>query len=140
VADRLRNDRFLCTLAVDDVPVSDPFDRCTGGDTDSDEVKYRPGGMGAEVSLGGSVSVANITVARNFAVGRDDTLLRDLRNKAGLSKVTVNLQPLDANKHAFGVAQTFTGILQRVQGPQHDSTSTDPAMIEIEINPGGLVS
>lgn len=139
--DRMRNDRFLCTVAVDGIgPLPDPFDNFSGGDTDSDETKYRPGGMGAEVSLGGAVSTANITLARNFALGRDDVLLPKLRAAAGRAGASVTLQPLDADRNAFGTPETFRGVLQRVQGPQHDSTSTDAATMELEINPGGTVA
>lgn len=138
---RLRNDRFRCTVAVDGIgPLPDPFDRFAGGDTNSDETKYRPGGMGAEVSLGGSISVANITVGRNFALGRDDVLLPQLRAAAGRKRASVTLVPLDADNNAFGAGETFVGVLQRVQGPQHDSNSTDAATLEMEINPGALVS
>lgn len=139
--DRMRNDRFLCTVAVDGIgPLPDAFDSCTGGDTDSDETKYRPGGMAPEVSLGGSVSTANVVVARNFALGRDDVLLPKLRAAAGRKNASVTVQPLDSDRNAFGVPWTHRGVLQRVQGPQHDSTSTDAAMLELEINPGGTVA
>lgn len=139
--DRMRNDRFLCTVAVDGIgPLPDPFDSFAGGDTDSDESKYRPGGMAPEVSLGGAKSTANITIGRNYALGRDDVLLPRLRSVAGRAGASVTLQPLDADRNAFGTPETFKGILQRVQGPQHDSTSTDAAMLELEINPGGTVA
>jgi hypothetical protein len=139
--DRMRNDRFLCTVAVDSIgPLPDAFDTCTGGDTDSTESKYRPGGMSPMVSLGGSTDVANVVVSRNFALGRDDVLLPKLRAAAGRRTATVTLQPLDADRNAFGTPQTYRGVLQRVQGPQHDSTSTDAAMMELEINPSGTVA
>jgi len=141
--DRLRNDRFLCTVSVDGVgagPLPGPFDRFAGGDTNASETKYSPGGMGAEVSLGGSTSVANITVGRNFVLGRDDSLMAGLRSACGRRQATVTLQPLDLDKNPFGTAEVFTGILQRVQGPQHDSTNQDAAMMELEINPGSLVA
>ena len=139
--DRLGNDRFLCTVSVDGIgPLPDPFDNFAGGDTDSDESKYRPGGMAPDVSLGGSTSTANITLQRNFALGRDDVLLPKLRAAAGKAQASVTLQPLDKDRNVFGAGETFRGVLQRVQGPQHDSTSSDPAMLELEINPGGTVA
>jgi hypothetical protein len=139
--DRMRNDRFLCTVSVDGIgPLPDPFDTFAGGDTDSDESKYRPGGMAPEVSLGGATSTANVTVSRNYSLGRDDVLMPRLRAAAGRAATSITLQPLDADRNAFGTPEVFRGVLQRVQGPQHDSTSTDAAMLELEVNMSGTVA
>jgi|SRR5215831_11860984 len=139
--DRMRNDRFLCTVSVDGIgPLPDPFDTFTGADTDSTETKYRPGGMSPEVSLGGATSTANAVVGRNYALGRDDVLMPKLRAAAGKRAATITLQPLDADRNAFGQSEVYRGVLQRVQGPQHDSTSTDAAMMELEVNLSGTVA
>jgi hypothetical protein len=139
--DRMRNDRFKVTVSVTGVAMdTDPFDAQTGGDTDSTETKYRPGGMAPEVSLGGAVSTANIVITRNFALGRDDVLMAPLRNAAGKKQASCTVQPLDGDGNSFGTPWTFSGVLQRVRGPQPDSMSQDPAMLELEIAPGSTVA
>jgi hypothetical protein len=141
VTQRMRNDQFKVTVSITGVTMdTDPWDTTTGGDTDSTETKYRPGGMAPEVSLGGSVSVANLVLTRNFMAGRDDTLIADLRSAAGKKPASVTIQPLDGDGNPFGTGETFKGILQRVRGPQPDSMSQDAAMIEMEIAPGATVS
>src|SRR5215471_19371206 len=138
--DRMRNDRFRCTVSVEGIgPLPGAFDTCTGGDSDSSETKYRPGGMAPSVSLGGSAETTNLVVSRNYALGRDDVLMPKLRAAVGRRAASVTLVPLDADRNAFGSGETFRGILQRVQGPQYDSNNQDAAMMELEINPAGTV-
>lgn len=138
--DRMRDDRWKISVSVDGVNLPDSFDTFAGGDTDATETKYRPGGMDPEVSLGGAVSVANIVVTRNYALGRDDVWMPTLRNAAGVKPASVTLFPLDADRNVHGSGETFTGILQRVRGPQADSNSQNAAMIELEIAPGATVA
>jgi hypothetical protein len=50
-----REDTWLVSLSIDgrDLEV---WDKLSGGEVDSDESKYRPGGMAAEISLGGTIT------------------------------------------------------------------------------------
>ena len=81
-----------------------------------------------------------MVVSRNYALGRDDGWMPTLRNAAGKKSMSVNLIPLDSDGHAFGNGTTWTGILQRVRGPQPDSNSQNAAMLELELSPGATVA
>jgi hypothetical protein len=65
-----REDTWLITCSVDgrDLGV---FDTKSGGELDSEEAKYKPGGMAAEISLGGSRTYGNLTITRYADYVRD---------------------------------------------------------------------
>jgi hypothetical protein len=48
-----RLDQYNVTVSLDGTPLG-TFDKMTGGEIDSEETKYKPGGMAPQVSLGGS--------------------------------------------------------------------------------------
>jgi hypothetical protein len=58
-----REDTWLITASVDgrDLGV---FDTSSGGELDSEESKYKPGGMAGEISLGGTRTYGNLTRPR----------------------------------------------------------------------------
>jgi hypothetical protein len=58
---------------------------------------------------------------------------------AGRAIITVNKQPLDLNKVPYGRPLIYQGKVKTVTPPEHDSTSSDPAMLEIEFVPVGTV-
>src|SRR5215207_3438373 len=107
-----------------------------GGQIEADETKYRKGSMEPEESLGGPVSVENVTIRKLF-----DPQMRSLFHAlaAGTGKVgmTVTSQPLDADGNPEGRAQVYRGILTRVTPPTSDSNSTDAAEMELEMSSHG---
>jgi hypothetical protein len=111
------------------------FDRKSGGQTDSEETKHRPGGMGPEESLGGFVTMENVVVSRvprpNVDTG---DLLGFLRARVGKAQAQVTEQFLDADGNPIGNPQVFGGILKRVTTPEHDSSSSDKAWLELEVS------
>jgi hypothetical protein len=113
------------------------WDKKSGGEVDSDEYKYKPGGMEPHVSLGGSRTTGNVILARLYRLGRDHLIAQRLINRVGRGRVVVNQQPLDVEGNVFGNPVVYQGILKRVTVPEVDSESTDPAMIEIEVTPDG---
>jgi hypothetical protein len=130
--------QYQVTVTIDGVDYG-VWDTFSGGEVASEEVKYRPGGMAAQVSLGGSTTVENITVSRLYVLERDHVIVHQLMSRVGRADVTINKQPLDVNGAAFGRPLVYTGKLQRVMPPEHDSDSDDPAMIELEIGTNGSV-
>ena len=76
-----REDTWLVTVAVDgrDLGV---FDTVSGGEIDSEEAKYRPGGMAAEICLGGLRTIGNVTVGRYLDTQRDWPLVKWLAGPA----------------------------------------------------------
>lgn len=134
-----REDTWLVSLSVDgrDLEV---WDTVSGGEIDSEESKYRPGGMAAEISLGGTRTVGNITLGRNYDFLRDHPLLPWLVSRVGAGRCAIGRQPLDINGVPQGSPTRYTGTLKTVSPPDIDSMSNDPSMVELEITIDGTVS
>lgn len=129
----IRKDQFNVTLSIDGKSYG-VWDKHDGGEIDSSEKKYKPGGMGKEQSLGGTKTTGNITLERAYDLQRDGSILAELKAKAGKGVATVTKQPLDADGIAFGPQEVEVGTLKRVTPPSHDSNSTDEATIQVEVS------
>lgn len=134
-----REDQYSVILSIDGVDYG-VWDKMSGGGVESEEVKFRPGGMGSQISLGGSKAVSNITLSRLYSLTRDHPLVPTLMAKAGKGSCIVTKQPLDLDGLAVGIPLTYSGKLMNVTPPDHDSESSDPAMIELEISTDGSVT
>jgi len=135
-----RDDTWRVTLRVEDP--NNPgnminyglFDAKDGGEVDSEEKIYHPGGMSPPVSLGGRVNVGNIILRRNYRLVRDhDGAVLNLINAVGKSRAEVSQQPMTIQGAPYGQALVYTGTLKRVTPPTHDSEGTEAAMLEIEV-------
>lgn len=131
-----REDTWLTSLSIDGVDL-EVWDRWSGGEIDSDESKYRPGGMASEISLGGTRTVGNITVGRNYDYLRDHPRVPWLISRVGAGRGVLGRQPLDINGNPQGAPLTYTGTLKTVTPPDIDSTSNDPAILELEFTLDG---
>lgn len=131
----LREDTHLISVAVDGVNTAGPWSTFSGGEVDSEETKIRLGGMTPAVALGGPATPGNVTVGRPFDPGRDD--VHALADKAGRASAIVTVQPLDANRNAFGRPRVYAGVLKQVTPPNADAGGNDAAMLELEISVGG---
>jgi hypothetical protein len=117
------------------------WDKMSGGAVDSEETKYRPGGLGDEVSLGGHTTTENVTVTRLYDLDRDHNgLVRKLLNGVGKSKVVVTKQPLDNDGVPFGKPLVYRGILKSCTPPDVDSESTSAGLLAIEVSTAGTVN
>lgn len=134
-----RQDNYSVSVAVDGIRLG-VWDTLEGGEVDSEETKYRPGGMAPSVSLGGSTEVANVKVARLYDLARDHSIVHWLVGRVGRGAVTVTVQPLTPDAAAYGAPLVYRGVLKQVKPPEVDSTSSDPAMIELEVTPAGTVA
>ena len=136
-----RQDMYSVSVRIDWPGLGDlgVFDTFKGGEADSDEQKYRPGGMAPPVSLGGAVTMGNITIERLYVLERDHVIAHSLYAATGVATVTVSKQPLDFNKVPYGRPLVYVGKLKKVNPPQHDSTSSDPGLLELEFVPTGTV-
>lgn len=115
------------------------WDAKDGGEVDSEETKYPPGGMAPKVSLGGQQTTGNVTVSRLYRLVRDhQKLMSTFFAGAGKAKMKIVQHPLDLNGNPFGTAIVYNGILKRVTPPTVDSKSSDEARIELEMTPDGL--
>lgn len=136
----MREDQFAVTITIDGEPLG-IFDKFDGGETSAEETKYKPGGMQPQKSLGGSSTTDNITVSRLVDnVDREDSaLVKRLRPRVGKAECVASQQPLDIDGNPFGKPDVFTGKLQRVAGPGHDSEGSGPSLFELEISTEGTV-
>src|SRR5215831_14962811 len=103
-----RKDQYDVRVKVDGVPLG-TWDVLTGGETDSDELTYKPGGMAPAVSLGGTVTVGQVIVSRLYKLARDHVRVHWLLARVGTAQVVITKQPLDQNKDAFGKPITYKG-------------------------------
>lgn len=134
----MRRDQWGIFVSIDGRsigPPKDSWDVLTGGEADSDELKYRPGGMKPELSLGGSLTIGACVVSRIYLRERDHANVHWLIGRVGKGKVVVKKQPLDIDGNSYGNPIVTSGILKRVTTPEVDSNSTEAALLEIEVAP-----
>ena len=133
-----REDQYSVTVAIDGEDFG-VWDKLEGFEVDSEELKYKPGGMAPHVSLGGSSTVENGTVSRLYDLARDHQVVHAMMSKVGKAIAVVTKQPLDIDGNAFGRPIVYSGKLKRVSPPNADSESNDAAMLEIEVSPAGAI-
>src|SRR5215472_2289762 len=110
------------------------WDKKTGGDLDSDEVKYYPGGMAAVEALGGRLNPTNLTLQRIYDRVDDAQYITKLFNGVGNEPVTVTQHAMNLDGTLYGAKRViWTGVLKRVRYPDVDSETTGAALIEIEV-------
>lgn len=113
------------------------FDKMTGGGIDSEEYKYKPGGLADPESLGGTKTVDNLVVSRLYKLGRDHDIVQQLIDGVGKSAMTIIKQPLDVDGNVYGKPIVYKGTLKRCTPPEVDSESSAAALIELEMTPEG---
>jgi hypothetical protein len=109
------------------------WDKMTGGDLDSTDTQYRPGGMAPQISLGGPKTTTNVTVSRLYRLNRDHVPLNKLLAAVGMGKMTVAKQPMDIEGNTFGTPIVWSGRLKAVKTPPVDSEASSAALIELEM-------
>lgn len=134
-----RMDQYAVAVTVGETDLG-IFDKMSGGAKDSNERKYKPGGLAPEVSLGGQATVTNITVERLYVRERDHNELPMLLAAVGKARVSIKKQPLDADGAPYGSPVVYTGVLKQVTPPEVDSESSDPAMLSLEVTPEGAIT
>lgn len=134
-----RQDQWAVGLTIDGADYG-IWAKLSGGEIDSEELKFKPGAMAPAVSLGGSVEVGNITVSRLYQLNRDHDSIHQLIARVGKGNVTVSRQPLDTDGNAYGSPIVYTAKIKTVTLPEIDSESSDAALIEMELTPSGTVS
>lgn len=133
-----RADQYNVTASLDGTSLG-TFDKLSGGEIDSEEFKYRPGGMAPQVSLGGSKMVSNVTISRLFIQARDLPLVPTLIARVGKGDVVITKQALDVDGNPFGKPLVYQGKLKTFTPPDHDSESNDAALFTLEVSSAGTV-
>jgi hypothetical protein len=132
-----REDTWLITASVDgrDLGV---FDTSSGGELDSEESKYKPGGMAGEISLGGTRTYGNLTITRYCDRVRDWPLIKWLAGRGGAGRGAIGITPLSPLGERAGEPLTYSGTLKTTTPPEIDSTGGDAAMISLEFTIDGV--
>lgn len=133
-----RQDTYAVKVSVDGRDLG-TWDKMSGGEVDSEETTYRPGGLQDQITLGGARSVGNVTVSKLYDQGIH-SLFHWLVQRTGKANMVVIKQPLDAEGVVFGRPLVYSGKLKRVEAPEVDSGGNDAALIEIEMTCRGGVS
>lgn len=136
--DRASTARHFIIRAVINGEDIGQFDTRTGGETTAENAKHSPGSSPSmRVALGGPRDTADVTIGRSFIASRDHDVIRRFRNLCGLAEMSVSQRPLDKDGRPFGVARTWTGVLQSIADPDVDSNSGDVATFEITMTADG---
>lgn len=133
-----RLDQYDISVTVDSTPIKDSFDKQTGGAVDSEETKYKPGGMQPQISLGGSVITDNVVISRLYRLERDLDICNWLKGRVGKGQVVVKKQSLDVDGVPFGKPLVYAGKLKRIHFPEPDSESSAAGLFEIEVSTAGI--
>lgn len=108
------------------------WDQKEGGESDSEELKYPPGGMVDEISMGGRKTYGNVTISRYCDWGRDWPKMATWMAMAGSARGTIGQQAMDIYKNPQGKPLVYSGTLKTVTPPEPDSTGSDEARVEME--------
>ena len=120
----VREDQFIIHAAVDGVPIPSIYSWTSkeGGDTTSESVFSRPGGLQPGIQLGGPASRSDCTVKRHYTSVLD-SYVEALQAACGNAQMWVSWTPIDANSNPNGETHLITGILKEVMTPQYDANA-----------------
>jgi hypothetical protein len=138
-----RQDTYRLTVLIEDPGTGNMvnhgvWDKMSGGEIDSDDNKYYPGGMEPPVSLGGRRTVGNVTVSRLYRLARDHDKVHKMIHAVGRSDIVINKQPMDLNGNVYGHPLVYRGKLKRCTPPDVDSEGSSAGLIEIEATIDGF--
>lgn len=125
-----RQDTWLVVFNLGGVDLG-TWDTFTGGETDSEESVFRPGGMDRALSLGGRQTFGNVTLGRHH----DDWLgglVKWIRQQCGKTRITIGRVPLNGTGAQNGPVEWLGGTLKACTPPPHDSMGGDTSMVEVE--------
>lgn len=115
------------------------FDTRDGGELDSDVSRHKPAALPEEI-LAGTQTTGNITVSRVFRRERDRPLLGPLAKARGRATATITVQYVDRDENPYGNPVVYTGLLKAATPPGQDSSSSDPASLELEFEINAEIS
>lgn len=141
----LRQDTWDVSMTVtwpgDSLPTElGTFDKVTGGEVDSDDTKYYPGGMAEPISLGGRRTAGNLTLSRIYRLQRDHRIAQRWINAVGSVSCEVQRTPLWRDGHAQrGLGPiVYEGTIKRISWPDIDSEASGAGLFEVEVTVSGF--
>lgn len=117
------------------VTITGNFTTFTGGDITSDVNKFYPGGTKTPEIMTSPSQYGNVVLSRGYDAGRDAPVIKALRALVGTNTAsfTVSVQPTDRDLIPIGTANTYSNaLLVRINEPDADANSGEPAMFELE--------
>ena len=113
------------------------FDKFSGGDVTATPPKYRPSGMGDEISYTALPVYSDAMLTKAFAQA-DLVTQSQLRRLAGRAQATVNLVPLDDSGNPWGKPRVYSGRLAAVKDGNTDSTSNAVRSWDVTVSVDGI--
>lgn len=108
----------------------------TGGEVSAETSTVWDGGKLRPIVLSAPATTGNIVVGRPYYPRRDGAIVRDLRRMVGRKRMTISVQDTDADLVAIGRPTVHSdALLIRVSPPDHDASSGDGAVLELEFQP-----
>ena len=128
--------QWLITLSVPGSThnTSVVFDKFTGGDVTASPIKYRPGGMGPEITYLSMPTITDITLTKVYETQGDHDRVSELHRFVGNTVATVTLQPLDDTGANWGNPRSYNGRIIAVKDGNADSMSNSARMYEVDIS------
>lgn len=119
----IRNDQADISVSLDGVIKGDSWFSVAGGSLVAPGSKTRPGGMGAEVSVGSQASRGDVTVE----VQMSDVVLawhKGFEARVGPGRIKVGYRFLGPEKTPYGITHTVVGTLKECALPDMGGDST----------------
>lgn len=111
------------------------FARRTGGNAGSETTKFPPGGGQKEVVLRGRQTMGDEVVVAKLLTPAELPKRNALLEARGRARMIVSDLVLDEDDNAVDDPMTWTGVFQEFRYPDADSTSNDPALLELVMDP-----
>ena len=127
--------QFLVTAKAADpkwVDISGTWMTKSGGNVTSDSVKVYAGGSKSPVVLTGIPEHDNVTISRAYDTGVDGPMLAKLREQVGSWRGSITIVETDPDWAPIATTTYTTCVLVGINVPEYESTSSDPASIQLE--------
>lgn len=134
----LREDTYRVTVTVGNRDLG-TWDKMSGGEADSEETTYRPGGLAQQITLGGARTLGNVTVTKLYDEPMHQ-LWHWLSEQVGRADMVVTKQPLDADGNKWDRPIVYSGKLKSATPPDTDSEGSGAALGALEMTCRGGIA
>lgn len=112
----------------------------TGGEVSASTTQVFDGGALVPSQLASPATTKNLVLSKPYRNSIDQALFKRLAGLVGIWVTTVTVQDTDASLIPVGEPTVYPGcLLVRVQPPDHDASSGDGKMLEVEFAPATTV-
>lgn len=112
----------------------------TGGEISATTTEVFDGGSLTPTHLASPATTKNVILSKPYRNSQDQALFKRLAPLVGIWRTTVTVQDTDASLIPVGEPTVYPAcLLVRIQPPDHDASSGDGKMLEIEVAPSATV-